>query len=85
MQTVQVGEFKAELSSILERVQKYGEEFVIEYGKRHKKVAMLVPFDDRKSNKRTFGQMKGQIKIADDFDSEDEVINNMFYGGEIYP
>ena len=79
MQTVQVGQFKAEFSSILDQVQNRGEKFIIEYGKQHKKVAMLVPFEEEK-RQRVFGQLKGKINIPDNFDDEDEEINEMFYG-----
>ena len=79
MQTVQVGQFKAEFSSILEQVQNTGEKFIIEYGKQHKKVAMLVPFEEEKKQ-RVFGQLKGKVHIPDNFDDEDEEINEMFYG-----
>ena len=46
MQTIQADKFKAEFSAILEQIQNTGEKFVIEYGKQHKKVAMLVPYED---------------------------------------
>ena len=46
MQTIQADKFKAEFSAILEQIQNTGEKFVIEYGKQHKKVAMLVPSED---------------------------------------
>ena len=79
MQTVQVGQFKAEFSSILEQVQNTGEKFIIEYGKQHKKVAMLVPFEEEQK-KRVFGIYEGKCEIPDNFDDEDEEINEMFYG-----
>jgi antitoxin (DNA-binding transcriptional repressor) of toxin-antitoxin stability system len=79
MQTVQVGQFKAEFSSILDQVQNMGEKFIIEYGKQHKKVAMLVPFEEE-TKKRVFGIYKGKYEIPDNFDDEDEEINAMFYG-----
>ncbi len=79
MRSIQVGQFKAELSSILEEVQKFGETFVIEYGKKHKKVALLVPYEEKRKV-RTFGQLQGKIKIPDDFDEEKSEINEMFYG-----
>ena len=81
MQSVHVGKFKSDLSSILEQVQNYGEKFVIEYGKKHKKVAMLVPYEERKKI-RKFGQLEGKATIPDDFDDETEEINNMFYGSK---
>ena len=79
MNSIQVGEFKAELSSILEKVQKNGESFVIEFGKKHKKVAMLVPYKEAKKP-RKFGQLKGKVDIPDNFDDKNRDINKMFYG-----
>ncbi|HIP20227.1 MAG TPA: type II toxin-antitoxin system Phd/YefM family antitoxin [Sulfurimonas sp.] len=82
MRSIQVGQFKSELSTILEQVQKFGETFVIEYGKKHKKVAMLVPYEEKKK-RRVFGIYEGKYKIPDDFDKEDEEINKLFYDGAI--
>ena len=82
MQSIQVGKFKSDLSSILEEVQNFGEKFVIEYGKKHKKVAMLVPYQEQKKS-RKFGQLKGKIHIPDDFDDEVKEINEMFYGSKV--
>ena len=78
MNSIQVGQFKAELSSILEKVQKNGEKFIIEFGKKHKKIAMLVPYEEEKKP-RKFGQLKGKINIPDNFDNESAKINEMFY------
>ncbi len=85
MQSIQVGQFKSDLSSILEQVQNSGEKFVIEYGKKHKKVAMLVPFEEEKKESRKFGIYEGKCKIPDDFDKEDKDMNSMFYDGNIFP
>jgi antitoxin (DNA-binding transcriptional repressor) of toxin-antitoxin stability system len=82
MQTIQVGEFKAELSSILQQVQEMGEKFVIEYGKKHKKVAMLVPYEEEQTP-RKFGQLEGQYKVPDDFNDESDEINAMFYWDKV--
>ncbi len=82
MRSIQVGQFKSELSSILEQVQNLGETFVIEFGKKHKKVAMLVPYEENKKV-RKFGQLEGKIKIPDNFDDEVDDINHMFYGSKI--
>ena len=79
MQTMQVGQFKSKLSTILEKIQKDGEKVVIEFGKNHKKVAMLVPYQEEK-RQRVFGVYEGEAVIPDDFDEEDEEINAMFYG-----
>lgn len=81
MQTIQVGQLKSEFSSVLERVQKEGESFIIEYGKKHKKVAMIVPYIEE-PRKRVFGQLQGTLDIPADFDEESEEINNIFYGKE---
>jgi len=81
MQAIQVGQFKSELSSILEQVQNAGESFVIEFGKKHKKVAMLIPYREDSKPKREFGIYEGEAKIPDDFDDEVEEINRLFYGG----
>ena len=82
MKSIQVGQFKAELSSILDQVQNFGEKYVIEFGKKHKKVAMLVPYEEKKKI-RKFGQLEGKINIPDNFDDENEEINEMFYGSKL--
>ncbi|RLA23103.1 MAG: type II toxin-antitoxin system Phd/YefM family antitoxin [Gammaproteobacteria bacterium] len=81
MQTIQVGQLKSEFSSVLERIQKDGETYVIEFGKKHKKVAMLIPYTEE-PKKRLFGQLQGTLNIPDDFDNELVEINDMFYGKE---
>lgn len=40
MRTVQVGEMKAHLSEILERIRTEGEEFVLEFGRGHEDSAL---------------------------------------------
>ena len=81
MQTLNVAEFKANLSSILQQIQEDGEEIVIAYGRGHKKVAKLVPYAED-SGHRVFGQYKGMVNIPKNFDEENEAINAMFYGDE---
>ena len=44
MQSISVGELKARFSEILEQVRK-GEEIIISFGKKRKKVAVLLPYD----------------------------------------
>jgi hypothetical protein len=72
MKSVQVGVFKAEFSDILQKVKENGESFIIEYGKNHKKVAMLVPYQSCLAHQepRVFGYMKnrGSYELHDDFD-----------------
>ena len=85
MQSIQVGQFKSEFSTILNKVQNFGETFVIEFGKKHKKVAMLVPYEEEVKKERKFGIYEGLCQIPDNFDDEVEEINDMFYNSKIYP
>ncbi len=79
MKSIQVGKLKSEFSEVLKRVQNFNESFVIEFGKNHKKVAMIVPYSEEKRS-RIFGQLEGKVTISDDFNEENEEINSMFYG-----
>ncbi len=76
MQTIQVGKLKAEFSSVLEKIQNNGEKFVIEYGKKHKKIALIIPYDKSYENQevRKFGILKNKanVIINDDFAMTDE-------------
>lgn len=76
MKSVQVGVFKAELSEILYEVKEHGESFIIEYGKSHKKVAMLVPYQPSLEVQvpREFGYLKPRAScvIHDDFEMTDD-------------
>jgi prevent-host-death family protein len=65
MRAVNVHEAKTHLSRLLERVAA-GEEIVI--ARNGKPVAKLVGIQEDLSP-RTFGSMRGQIKLADDFDA----------------
>jgi antitoxin (DNA-binding transcriptional repressor) of toxin-antitoxin stability system len=78
MQTVQVGQFKTNFSDILKQVTN-GEEFIIEYGKRHTKVAKIVPYKEE-LKQRIFGQLQGKLDIPADFNRDSEEIEKMFYG-----
>lgn len=84
MQTINVGELKANFSQILDLVQNQKEEVIIAYGRNHKKIAKIVPFEEKKS-KRKFGQLKGKIVTLENFNDEDEEINKLFYESEIFP
>ena len=59
-----ITEAKAQLSALIEKVLA-GEEVII--GKAGKPVAKLVRYE-RSMNRRQPGALKGQIKIAEDFD-----------------
>ncbi len=76
METVSVGELKARLSEILDKVKR-GEEIVISYGKKHTKVAILLPYERHATQKeRTLGLLKhrGSCIIHEDFKMSDEAM-----------
>lgn len=64
MKTVNIHEAKTHLSALLKLIED-GEEVVI--ARNGKPVAKLVEFQ-KKKKRRSGGQLKGKIKIADDFD-----------------
>ena len=64
MQIKNISDAKAELSSLIEAVQR-GEEVII--GKAGKPVAKLVPYCGAKAA-RIPGALRGRIRIAADFD-----------------
>ncbi len=74
MNAIQVGQLKANFSTILERVKK-GEKVVISFGKKREKVAVLMPFKEDKPRKnRKLGLLKGKSKclFKEDFQISDE-------------
>ena len=74
MQTVQVGEFKARFSEIIESV-KAGETVVVAYGRNQEKVAALIPYDQLPTQQpRQLGTLAGvaSVTFADDFAMTDE-------------
>jgi prevent-host-death family protein len=73
-----VSEAKAELSSLLVKVEE-GEEVII--ARNGKPVARLVAFEARKEP-RKLGSMKGRIWMSEDFDDPDKEVEEMFYGSD---
>jgi prevent-host-death family protein len=73
-QTVNVHDAKTHLSRLLERAEA-GEEIVI--ARAGKPVARLVPYTGDRP-KRTFGALRGQIRILPGFDEADEDIAREF-------
>ncbi len=74
MKTLPVGEVKAQLSEILEKV-KQGESVGILYGKKKRPIAMIVPYlDSEKKKERKIGILDGKVKItfADNFKMTEE-------------
>jgi len=78
MKTMQVGELKANFSKILEEV-KSGEEITVSYGKKHEKVAVIIPYAKYKiKTKRKLGILEGKAtyQISDNFKMTDEELLN---------
>ncbi len=74
MQTVQVGEFKARFSEMLDSVRA-GETIVVAYGRNQEKVAALIPFAQLGAGvPRRLGALAGvaSVRFADDFAITDE-------------
>ena len=74
MHITNISDAKAQLSALIEQVQR-GEEIII--GKAGKPVAKLVRFEWSTEPRRP-GALRGQIKIADDFDSLPDDIAEVF-------
>jgi len=58
MKVISVGEFKANLAQIIERILK-GEEYVVSYGRKKKKIFKVVPFRED-TPKRKLGRLEGK-------------------------
>jgi len=74
MKMLPVGEFKAQLSEVLEKV-KQGESFGIICGPKKKTVAMIVPYKNKEKKKeRKIGLLDGKVNIrfSDDFKMTEE-------------
>ena len=74
MQTIQVGEFKARFSEMIDSVRA-GETIVVAYGRNQEKVAALIPYDQLPASQpRQLGMLAGKVTvvIGDDFAMSDE-------------
>lgn len=74
MNQLTVGQFKANFSEVLQKVQQ-GATFGVTYGKNKKKVAALVPYNKYvMTTKLKLGMLQGKasFKINDDFKMTDE-------------
>jgi len=78
MKSLNVGEFKAQLSDVLEKVQQ-GESFGILFGKNKTLIAEInPPRKQKKKGKRKLGILEGKARVvfADDFKmTKEEFIN----------
>jgi antitoxin (DNA-binding transcriptional repressor) of toxin-antitoxin stability system len=77
MKTITVGEFKSNLAQIIEKILK-GEEYVVSYGRKRKKIFKVVPYQEEKPKKRKLGLLEGKItiKFHDDWEMSDEEFLN---------
>ena len=73
MEVIKVGELKSKFSSILKDVQS-GKKFVVGYGKKGEKVAVLVPFQEYIKIERMLGllETRGKLRIATDWKMTEE-------------
>ena len=77
MKTITVGEFKTNLAQIIEKILK-GEEYVVSYGRKRKKIFKVVPYQEERPKKRKLGILEGKvtIKFHDDWEMSDEELLN---------
>lgn len=80
MEIANIHEAKARLSHLIKRVLA-GEEVVI--AKAGEPMVKMVPYEPNLTP-RQGGQLKGKIKIADNFDEFDEELEEMF-NGPLFP
>ena len=76
MKTMTVGEFKAGFSAALTDVQA-GETIIVCFGRKHEKVAALVPYATlQQPQRRKLGLLKAKasVSFAKDFALEDETL-----------
>lgn len=67
MKTLTVGKFKAHFSNVIEDIRN-GNEVIIEYGKKHEKLAVIIPYK-KYNKKRKLGILKNKASF--------EIINNL--------
>lgn len=68
MKTLTIGKLKSSFSGVIKNIEK-GEEIVVEFGKNHKKVAVIIPYKKYIFNKRKIGILEGKAtyKVNNDF------------------
>lgn len=72
MQSINVGDLKANFSDVLKKVES-GEEFAILFGKRKKIVAKLVPPTPNKTRRKLgLWDGKAKVKFSKDFKMTEE-------------
>ena len=79
MKTLQLAEAKTHFSSVLKDIQA-GNEVAIVFGKKKETVAVIIPYEKWKKNKkRQLGSLEGKmsVKFAEDFAMTDEELINL--------
>lgn len=73
MKMLAVGDFKTHFSEVLDKV-KHGEEFVVCYGRKKEKVAVLIPYETYQKKPVKLGVLEGiaSYTFHDDFKMTDE-------------
>ncbi|MDP4010670.1 MAG: hypothetical protein Q8P72_00395 [Candidatus Roizmanbacteria bacterium] len=75
MDSLPVGEFKSQFADILSQVR-LGKRYLVTYGKKKEKVAVVIPYDCYISNKKPFKlgllESKGDVVFHEDFEISDE-------------
>lgn len=78
MNAIPVAQLKADFSAILSKIEQTGEGVIVEYGRLHRKVAVLLPYSPKYEQKaeRQFGilQGKGSVVFHDDFAITEEAL-----------
>ena len=74
---INISDAKTNLSKLIDRVY-HGEKITI--AKNNLPIVDLVIH--KPSGERKLGLLKGKISIPEDFNTEDESINDLFYGSE---
>ena len=78
MQTIQVGEFKARFSEMMDCVRE-GQTIVVAYGRNQEKVAALIPYAQLEAGApRTLGTLAKVASVA--FDQEFEITDAELLG-----
>ena len=63
MKSLPISEVKSHFSSLLKEVEA-GNEIIISFGKKRKKVAVIIPYAEYiKTKKRQLGALKGKLKV----------------------
>lgn len=61
MTTLTVGSLKSRFSEVLSQIEQ-GREFAVSYGRKKKKVAVIIPFEKyQKTNVRRLGLLNGKL------------------------